>query len=169
MRTQPRCCNAGMTPDGPRLEARREPASGPVASALVAAMVAEMQQLYGRFDALGGPAATPEQMGPPDGAFVVISEDGRPVAGGGVKRLTPRVAEIKRMYVVPGARSRGHARRLLAALEDAARDLGYAVVRLDTGARQPHARALYESAGYRSIKDYNGNVHAAYWGEKTLS
>ncbi|MEA2272469.1 MAG: hypothetical protein QOI98_1177, partial [Solirubrobacteraceae bacterium] len=75
---------------------------------------------------------------------------------------------IKRMYVLPEARSRGHARRLLVALEDAARALGYARVRLDTGREQPHAQALYESAGYRTIPDYNDNPYASYWGEKDL-
>jgi len=41
-------------------------------------------------------------------------------------------------------------------------------VRLDTGAEQPHARALYESAGYRSMPDYNANAYASYWFEKAL-
>ena len=102
------------------------------------------------------------------GAFVVGWEDGRAVAGGALTRLAPGVAEVKRMYVLPEARRRGHARRLLAALEDTARVLGYERVRLDTGARQPHARALYESAGFQPIPDYNDNPKAAYWGEKML-
>ena len=112
--------------------------------------------------------ATPGERGPPGGAFVVGYEGGRPVAGGGVKRLADGVGEIKRMYVVPDARRRGHARRLLAGLEAAARELGYARVRLDTGARQPHARAFYERSGYAAIPDYNGNRYAAFWGEKRL-
>lgn len=90
------------------------------------------------------------------------------MACGGIKRLGPRVAEIKRMYVAPAARSRGVARRLLATLEEAARGLGYATVRLDTGPAQPHARALYASAGYRTISDYNANPYAGWWGEKAL-
>jgi GNAT superfamily N-acetyltransferase len=69
---------------------------------------------------------------------------------------------------VPQARGRGLGWALLAALEDLARDLGYAVARLDTGARQPGARRLYERAGYRVVPDYNGNPYAAYWGEKAL-
>jgi tetratricopeptide (TPR) repeat protein len=66
------------------------------------------------------------------------------------------------------ARRAGEPRRLLTALEDAARGLGYERVRLDTGARQPHARALYVSAGFQPIPDYNDNPKAAYWGEKLL-
>ena len=90
------------------------------------------------------------------------------MAGGALKRLGRDEAEIKRMYVVPAARGRGLARGLLAAMEDAARDLGYERVRLDTGATQPHAKALYRSAGYRDIPDYNDNPYGAYRGEKLL-
>jgi GNAT superfamily N-acetyltransferase len=78
------------------------------------------------------------------------------------------VAEIKRMYVVPAARRQGLGRRLLEALEDRARELGYARIRLDTGARQPHAQAMYERAGYHPIDNYNGNSMASFWGEKIL-
>jgi GNAT superfamily N-acetyltransferase len=145
----------------------REHGDSPVALELVAAMVAEIDGLYGSLR--GGPTATPEELSPPGGAYVVIWEAGRPVAGGGVKRLGDGLGEIKRMYVVPEARGRGHARRLLTCLEEAARDLGYARVRLDTGPLQPHARALYESAGYVAIPDYNGNARAAFWGEKELA
>jgi len=151
-----------------RIEIRHEPAAGPTGATLLAAMEATLADLYG-FDSLGAtPSAHPEELSPPHGAFVVVYEDGEPVACGGLKRLAPGLAEIKRMYTAPEARGRGHARRVLAALEDAARALGYARVRLDTGSRQPHARALYESAGYALIEDYNGNVYAAHWFEKGL-
>ena len=90
------------------------------------------------------------------------------MAGGGVKRLDDRACEIKRMYVVPEARGRGVGRELLAALEELARDLGYAVARLDTGAEQPRAQRIYERAGYVSVPDYNGNPYASFWGEKAL-
>ena len=49
-----------------------------------------------------------------------------------------------------------------------ARELGYAVARLDTGAKQPRARRMYERAGYVAVPDYNGNPYAAFWGEKRL-
>ena len=145
---------------------RTEAADSLVAVRLVEAMVAEMGVLYGPGDM--PTSASPEELSPPAGAFVVVWEDGRPVAGGGVKRLEEGVGEIKRMFVVPEARSQGHARRLLEGIEDAARGLGFGRVRLDTGAEQPHAVALYESAGYRKVADYNDNPLAAYWGEKRL-
>ena len=70
------------------------------------------------------------------------------------------------MYVVPERRNRGIARALLGGAESRARDLGYTKVRLDTGALQPTALALYERAGYRRIDPYNDNPFAAFWGEK---
>jgi GNAT superfamily N-acetyltransferase len=72
------------------------------------------------------------------------------------------------MYVVPAARRRGAARALLGALEGTARELGYSIVRLDTGPRQPHAKALYAASGFLEVGSYNGNPYAAYWGEKRL-
>ena len=145
------------------------PADRPPAADLIAAMVAEMATLYGPIDVPGMPSATPADFAPPHGTFLVgFDDDCAPVCAGGVKRLDDDAAEIKRMYVVPAARGRGLARVLLAALEDAALDLGYTTVRLDTGALQPHAQALYESAGYRAIGNFNANPVAAFWGEKRL-
>ena len=142
--------------------------SQPPASELLAAMVAEMNELYGDIEFPGMPSATPLDFAPPAGAFMVGYLDGEPVCAGGLKRIAPDAAEIKRMYVVPGARRRGVARTLLGALEDAARERGYAFVRLDTGPKQQHAVALYASAGYSEIANFNANPMAAYWGEKRL-
>lgn len=144
-------------------------AGSPPASDLIAGMVADLEPLYGRIDGADTPSASPKELWSPTGTFLVGWDDrGRPVCGGGVKRIDDEVAEIKRMFVAPDARSRGHARRLLAGLEDAARRLGYRRVRLDTGPTQPHAKALYTSAGYAEIADYNDNPKASFWGEKTL-
>lgn len=107
-------------------------------------------------------------MSPPGGVFLVGYEDGRPVAIGGVRRLEDSVGEIKRMYVVPDARSRGAGRALLAALEDAARDLGYERVRVDSGPKQRHSRLLFADAGYVEIERYNANHIADYFAEKVL-
>ncbi len=115
-----------------------------------------------------GSVTTPEEMVPPDGAFLVGYEDGRPVAIGGVRRLEESVCEIKRMYVVPEARSRGAGRALLAALEDAARELGYERVRLDSGPAQQHSRLLFADSGYVEIPQYNANHIADYFAEKVL-
>jgi ribosomal protein S18 acetylase RimI-like enzyme len=72
------------------------------------------------------------------------------------------------MYVAPTARRRGVAQVLLTRLEEEARALGCRVARLDTGPDMGAALALYRTAGYREIPDYNGNPHAGHWMEKAL-
>jgi GNAT superfamily N-acetyltransferase len=148
-------------------QARRLPGDHPDALALAQAMFDEIGRLYA-FGDDPGPSATPQDFSPPGGGFVALYEDGRAVAGGGVKQLEPGVGEIKRMYVVPDRRGAGLSRALLTALEDLARDLGYDRVRLDTGVHQHAALHLYRSAGYSEIDDYNRNPYASYWGEKRL-
>ena len=151
------------------VEFRAMSAAEPPASDLIEAMIVDLIPLYGRIDVPGMPAAGPQEFGPPGGTFLVgFDDDGTVLCGGGVKRLADDVAEIKRMFVIPEARGRGLARELLVALEDAARDLGYARVRLDTGPKQPHAEQLYRSAGYREIGNFNANPMASFWGEKAL-
>lgn len=146
------------------------PAGASPAADLIEAMVAEMAELYGvRIDGADMPSATPDDFEPPKGVYLVGLVDGEPLAGGGVKTIGPALGEIKRMYVAPAARRHGVARRLLEALEDAARELGHERVRLDTGPRQPHAVALYTAAGYREIGNYNDNPKATYFGEKSLT
>ncbi|MBK5117739.1 MAG: GNAT family N-acetyltransferase, partial [Thermoleophilia bacterium] len=89
-------------------------------------MAAELDALYAGLDgSLGSIPATAEQMSAPDGSFLVVSDRGRPVACGGVKRFDSETGEIKRMYVVDAWRGRGVGRYLLEALEVECERLGY--------------------------------------------
>lgn len=151
------------------IEISAERADAEPGRSLLAAMAAELDRLYAKLPgSLDSVPATPEQMAPPSGSFIVLRRGGRALACGGVKKLDPETAEIKRMYVVPEARGEGLGRALLDALEEEVRRLGYARVRLDTGPEQPAARAIYERAGYRAIHDYNRNPYASHWFEKEL-
>lgn len=145
------------------------PGDDPAARALVGLMEAWVSENFGPPTSDRTSSVTAAEMAPPGGTFVVLYEDGVAVAGGGVRRLSEDVGEIKRMFVVPAARGRGHGRRVLAALESAALELGYTRLRLDTAQSLVDAIALYRSAGYRDIPDYNGNDYASFWGEKVLS
>ncbi|MBT2383129.1 GNAT family N-acetyltransferase [Streptomyces sp. ISL-11] len=98
----------------------------------------------------------PAQFVAPRGLYLIAyDDDGAPVATGGWRsqdageeEYADGDAELKRMYVVPGARGRGLARKILAALEDSARGAGRTRMVLETGTMQPEAIALYLSSGY---------------------
>ena len=130
-----------------------EPFDSPDVTALVEAQQAEMR---GRYDGEAdiGPTREAAMFVGPDGVFLVVREEGRAIGCGGVCRFDETRAELKRMYVVPGARGRGLGRVLLVELEAEARRLGYAGIVLETGDKQPEALGLYASAGYERIPCY---------------
>jgi GNAT superfamily N-acetyltransferase len=105
----------------------------------------------------------------PGTAWLVLYEDGLPVACGGLRPLGAGVGEIKRMFVTAAARGRGHGRALLAELERRAREARYDRVRLYTTEVLYEARALYDDAGYRRIDVPAVDDRAAdVWLEKRL-
>ncbi|MEA2190232.1 MAG: hypothetical protein QOI73_353 [Solirubrobacteraceae bacterium] len=153
------------------IEFRTCPLDEPPAATLAQAMRDEIAALYDglMLDGPDMPKAGPAELCPPGGTFVVGYEDDVAVCCGGIKRLPDGACEIKKMYVAEAARGRGVARELLVELERRARELGYAIARLDTGPRQPRARRMYERAGYRAIENFNGNPVATFFAEKELS
>ena len=125
-------------------------------------LIAEVQQEYVR--RYGGEGDTAPvvaaEFHAPDGYFAVAYEDGAPVAMGGWRRHGGTDAEIKRMYVRDAARGRGHARVLLAHLEQHAASAGVTRFVLETGLEQPEAIALYRSAGYEDVPAFGYYQHA---------
>lgn len=105
---------------------------------------------------------------PPRGAFLVGSIDGEPVASGCLRYLAPGVAYLKRMWVDSSLRGAGLGRRMLAALEDEARTLGFDVVRLETNRALTEAIALYRNTGYVEVPPFNDEPYAHHWFEKRL-
>jgi GNAT superfamily N-acetyltransferase len=119
----------------------------------------EYVQRYGDGDLTHMDAAHFE---PPRGLYLLVhDEDGTPVASGAwrAQDASPEGfqdgdAEVKRMFVVPEARGRGLARRLLAELEASAAAAGRTRMVLETGLKQPEAIALYTSSGYAPIPKF---------------
>lgn len=110
----------------------------------------------------------PDEFAPPTGAFVVIRDGEEILAGGGLRRLSDGVGEIKRMWTAPRARGRGYARRVLAVLEATALDYGYRTLRLETASSAAAAIALYRSVGYEQIEPSGLSTDFVYY-EKRLS
>ena len=146
-----------MTAPGSQLQVVHVHPDDPLAAPLFADLAAEYDTRYG--DLFGGaaeeltryPAA---DFQPPSGDFVLLLDDGVPVAGGAFKRhADPGTAEVKRMWTAATHRRRGLARHVLALLERRAARAGYTRMYLTTGPRQPEARDLYLATGWTPLFD----------------
>ena len=148
-----------------------EPPDSTLARALLDRYYGELAAHFpggpGGFD-LARIAVPTTEFTPPDGVFLLARLDGQAVGCGALRTLEADNAEIKRMWVDPAVRGRGIGRSLLAALENAAAELGCRTVRLDTAAYLTEALPLYQSAGYAEIPAYNDNPYSAHWLEKRL-
>ncbi|MEW1807814.1 GNAT family N-acetyltransferase [Pseudarthrobacter sp. NPDC080039] len=100
------------------------------------------------------PAAEFEE---PNGALLVVQEDGESIAGGAFRRYDHTTAELKRIWTHSGHRRRGLARLVLAELEALATARGYTRLYLTTGPRQPEAKQLYLATGYQALFDVDAD------------
>jgi GNAT superfamily N-acetyltransferase len=148
---------------------REERADGAAARALFGAYLGLLRERLGAdFEPEERIVATTDVFAGPDGAWLVLYAGGRPVACGGLRPLGPDTAEVKRMFVAPEARGRGHARALLHALESRARARGRSRVGLLTTEVLTEARALYAAEGYRVVETRELSGRMEYWMEKAL-
>lgn len=134
------------------------PADDAAAERLRSRQQAELAVRYGEPDA--GTFAPEEAL-----ANVVVREDGEAVAFVALRDVsgTPdgrggthpaRTGEVKRLYVEPAHRGRGHARTAMRALHERAVAAGLDRLVLETGTLQPESVDLYLSLGYVPIESY---------------
>ncbi|WP_244437562.1 GNAT family N-acetyltransferase [Roseivivax isoporae] len=140
------------------------------ARACLAAYYAELARLFDTgFDVGRSRDLEARDMRPPRGAFLIArGTEGAAAGCVGLKGTGGPEAEIKRLWVAPGARGAGLARALMAAAEDRARDMGITVLRLDTNRVLTGAIALYRATGWSEIPAYNDEPYAHHWFEKRL-
>ena len=124
-------------------------------SDLAQSLIEEVQQEYvKRYGGRDETPVDPASFAAPDGTFLVARIGDTAIGCAGMRRHRDGAVEVKRMFVRIEHRRRGHARRLLSALEDWARSRGCDRVVLETGMAQPEAVALYISAGYEPIEGF---------------
>ena len=99
----------------------------------------------------------------PDVTLLAAWLDGEPVGCGAVRRMPAEAAtdgapyaEIKRMFVVPHARGRGLAGRVLGRLESIVAAEGFTRSLLETGRDQSAALRVYERFGYMRRGPFGG-------------
>ena len=101
----------------------------------------------------------PGEYSPPKGSLLLATVAGQPAGCVGLRPF-PRLegaCEMKRLYVRPAFRSYGLGRKLIDAVIHAARDAGYAALRLDTLASMEAAQRLYRELGFVEIPAYNNS------------
>jgi putative acetyltransferase len=123
---------------------------------LVPSATADVHALIGELDQMLSVEYAPEQrhglaldaIFRPNIRFFLARLNGVAVGCGGVA-LFADFAEVKRMYVRRVARARGVAQALLTRIEREARDAGFFLLQLETGARQIAALRFYQRAGFQ--------------------
>jgi ribosomal protein S18 acetylase RimI-like enzyme len=109
-----------------------------------------------------------EDMKNPRSVFVIAKDEGIAVGCGAFRELSHDVAEIKRMY--SRKKSCGVGSAILAYLEEAAKELGYSSIVLETRRCNEKAVAFYLHQGYIIISNYGKyiNISEAICFEKRL-
>ncbi len=104
-------------------------------------------------------ADLPGKYAPPSGRLFLAVDNSDEVAGCiAVRQLDGEICEMKRLYVRDAFRGKGVGRELAEHLIQAARELGYRRMRLDTlpGKMDP-AISLYRSLGFEEVEPYYVN------------
>jgi DNA-binding MarR family transcriptional regulator/GNAT superfamily N-acetyltransferase len=142
----------------------------PDAQHCLAEYVAELNRRSHRgFDPSVGATALPHEVRPPAGEFFVASLHGEALGCGAVKHHADAPAEIKRMWIAPGARGLGLGRRLLERLESCAIAHGARIAHIETSAVLAEALSLYRCTGWREVPAFNAEPFADHWLEKELT
>jgi DNA-binding MarR family transcriptional regulator/GNAT superfamily N-acetyltransferase len=121
------------------------------------------------FDPTTGISADPHELREPAGGFLIAYLRDEPIGCGAVKHHPGAASDIKRMWVAESARGLGLGGRLLAKLEELARDHGAPATRLETNHALTEAIAMYRSAGYTEVPPFNDEPFAHHWFEKALT
>jgi GNAT superfamily N-acetyltransferase len=88
-----------------------------------------------------------------ENALFIIALSGKDaVACGGFRPLLPKICEVKRMFSLE--KGKGLGRKILSALETAAKQFNYQYVYLETRKNNDNAVAFYLKNGYRIIENY---------------
>ena len=96
----------------------------------------------------------PGVYGAQGGALLLAMSADQPAGTIGLRRLDLRSGEVKRLYLRPQFRGQGLGRRLVEAVMDRARALGYGSVYADTLPVMTDALSLYQRMGFERVEAY---------------
>jgi len=99
-------------------------------------------------------SALPGKFSRPNGRLLLARYQNRPAGCIALRDLDGGACEMKRMFVYPEYHGKGIGRSLAETIIMQAKEIGYSVMRLDTGARQIEAQTLYRDLGFRTTDPY---------------
>ena len=140
----------------------------PIVQAHTVEDIAHIRELFQEYaDALGFDlcfqdfetelADLPGDYTPPRGRLLLAQHGEKVVGCVALRPIDLNACEMKRLYLRPEARGLGVGRALATVVIDEAREIGYAVMRLDTVPWMTAAITLYKSLGFKDIGPYRHN------------
>lgn len=103
-------------------------------------------------------ANLPGAYAPPSGRLLLFYDNDEISGCIALRKLDEATCEMKRLFLRKAFRGKGWGRKMVAAIIEAGREIGYTKMRLDTlPGRMEEAIALYRSFGFREIDPYYHN------------
>jgi ribosomal protein S18 acetylase RimI-like enzyme len=99
----------------------------------------------------------PGQYDMPKGRLYLAMDENQPVGCVALRDLGDGICEMKRLYVRPNSRGKNIGKLLAKTVIDAAMELGYDRMRLDTIPSMRQANVLYKNLGFKEIAPYRFN------------
>lgn len=100
----------------------------------------------------------PGKYAPPDGRLYLLHDESKIAGCIALRKLDESICEMKRLYIKPEFRGKGHSKLLVKKIIDDAKIIGYKKMRLDTiGDKMKEAISLYRSFGFYEIDAYYHN------------
>jgi len=103
-------------------------------------------------------ANLPGDYAPPSGRLLLARDQGEIAGCIALRKLNDSICEMKRLYLRPNFRGKGLGGKMVKAIVNEAKQIGYSKMRLDTmPGRMDEAISLYRSVGFKEIAPYYEN------------